>query len=377
MKRLIPLILVALLVTGAACQRTPSSAASFSIVEAFGQTSYRTSTDTTWGPAQRGLTLAPGAQVRTAVGSSLLLLQGDDRIRLAPVTTLTVTTDENGNHRLILAEGRVFVDGQTPDIRYDIELPWGEVTAQQARFSAVALNGQDAQISVTEGQVSVTTGSSQTEVGSGQQIAIAYGEQPQAPTALSEEEQAQWEQWAAGDGLGLLVLTPTVYATETPTNTATPTRTATPTETPTRTPTATTTSTPTPTHTPTATFTPTETPTTTPTPTETYTPRPPTPLPTRTPTPIPGPLDFEYELEDYYFTADGGKWGATLVITVKGGQPPYRYTVDEVVELPGPRWPFEWNTGVQMARSIQVYDATGAKVAKPWYMPAQTPPKED
>ena len=63
-----------------------------------------------------------------------------------------------------------------------------------------------------------------------------------------------------------------------------------------------------------------------------------------------------------------------MVITLTGGQPPFKYTVDEVVELPGPRWPFEWKTGTAMARSIQVVDARGHKVSKPWYMAAQYAP---
>jgi hypothetical protein len=84
-------------------------------------------------------------------------------------------------------------------------------------------------------------------------------------------------------------------------------------------------------------------------------------------------LDFEWELEDYYFTPDGGKWGATLVIKAYGGQPPYTYTVDEIIELDGPEWPFQWNTGVAMSRSIQVIDANGTKVSKPFFMKAQVP----
>jgi hypothetical protein len=115
----------------------------------------------------------------------------------------------------------------------------------------------------------------------------------------------------------------------------------------------------------------------TPLPTATYTPRPPTRVPTRTPTPIPGPLDFDFELEGFYFTPDEGRWGATLVITMKGGQPPFRYTVDEVVVLDGPRWAFEWSAGRPMARSIQVTDARGHKVSKPWYVKAQVPPKDE
>jgi hypothetical protein len=88
-------------------------------------------------------------------------------------------------------------------------------------------------------------------------------------------------------------------------------------------------------------------------------------------------LDFEYELEDFYFTADKGKWGATLVITVNGGQPPYQYSVDEVIKLPGPRWDFQWNVNTALTRSIQVIDANGAKVSKPWYMAGQVPPEDE
>jgi hypothetical protein len=88
-------------------------------------------------------------------------------------------------------------------------------------------------------------------------------------------------------------------------------------------------------------------------------------------------LDFSFELEGFYFTADKGKWGAKLVITMLGGQPPFRYTVDEVIVLDGPTWDFQWDTGRAMARSIQVVDARGNKVSKPWYVAAQVPPKDD
>jgi hypothetical protein len=81
------------------------------------------------------------------------------------------------------------------------------------------------------------------------------------------------------------------------------------------------------------------------------------------------------EWEDWYFTADGGKWGATLVITVRGGQPPYRYTIDEFEEFEGPRYLIEWKTGAAMARSIQVIDANGVKVSKSLYEPPHHKPK--
>jgi hypothetical protein len=81
-------------------------------------------------------------------------------------------------------------------------------------------------------------------------------------------------------------------------------------------------------------------------------------------------------LEDFYFTPEGGKWGATLVILVRGGQPPYSYTIDEFFELEGPRYQFEWSTGVPMVRSIQVIDANGVKVSKPLYEPAHVKPKD-
>jgi hypothetical protein len=97
-------------------------------------------------------------------------------------------------------------------------------------------------------------------------------------------------------------------------------------------------------------------------------------VPTATPTAVPGPLDFEHELRDFRFRPDGGKWQATLVIKVTGGQPPFKYTLDEVTELPGPESQIEWNTGVAMVRSIQVIDANGTKVSKDFYEPPHVPP---
>ena len=83
-----------------------------------------------------------------------------------------------------------------------------------------------------------------------------------------------------------------------------------------------------------------------------------------------------FEIKDFYFTANKSKWGGTLVIKVLDGQPPFRYTIDEVIELDGPNWPFQWNAGRPMARSIQVIDARGQKGSKPWYVEAQYPPED-
>lgn len=375
MRRLYPFIAVLFLVV--ACQGKSQSLPAFTLSEVFGQTSYRGDSEGAWQPARVGLELPSGGQVRTAMGASILMRSSDGMARLAPGTSLAVSTDESGNRQIVLSAGRIFVACTSPDVTYEVEMPWGSVIAQGARFSAAVYPDRSAQVSVKEGQVTFKTASAEIAIGQGRESKAPFGQQPAAPVPLADEEDDYWERWASGPELGLLILTPTVYATETPTLTPTPTRTGTPTQTPTLTPTPTSTFTPTPTETPTPTPTPTETPTQTPVPTETPTRRPPTPVPTKTPTPIPGPLDFEYHLEDFYFTADKGRWGATLVIEVTGGQPPYKYTVDEVDELPGPRWKFEWNTGAQMARSIQVIDALGTKVSKPWYEPPHVPPKDD
>jgi hypothetical protein len=379
MKRLcfLALVLVSLLAATACREGEEQFSTEYLLTEMFGQTTYRLDAQETWQPARVGLVLDTGSQLRTAHGASALLRTEDGLIRLTPRTTVALNTDETGKRVLVLSAGRLFVECKDPGVTYRVEMPWGRVVAEDARFSVAVLPDRGVQLSVKVGDVTFLTPSGEVTVGADQQIHAPFGRAAGLPTAIDDDEHQLWDRWAAGPDLGLSLLTPTVYATPTATTTPTPTRTGTPTNTPTPTVTPTTTNTPTPTNTPTVTPTPTETPTITPTPTETYTPRPPTPIPTRTPTPIPGPLDFDYELENYYFTADKGKWGATLVITVKGGVPPYKYTVDEVIELPGPRWEFQWNTGRAMARSIQVIDATGAKVSKPWYMEAQVPPKDD
>jgi len=367
---------LALLLAALPACRSQEPSTEFTISETYGQTTYRHTTEEAWQAAQIRLVLDTGGQVRTAAGASALLQAEDGLVRLAPNTTLALNTDEQGNRLLVLSGGRIFVESKDADVTYAVQMPWGEVRAQGARFSVAVRSDRGVHLSVRVGAATFDTPSGEVSVTRGQEIDASFGHAASAPETLTEAEKELWQRWASGPELGLSLLTPTVYATPTSTVTPTPTRTGTPTHTPTPTHTAT------PTHTPTITPTPTETPTTTPTPTETprptatYTPRPPTPIPTRTPTPIPGPLDFDFELEGFYFTPDGGKWGATLVITMKGGQPPFRYTVDEVVELPGPRWEFQWNTGSAMARSIQVTDARGNKVSKPWYVPAQFKPKE-
>jgi hypothetical protein len=379
MRRLVYCALMgALLLAVAACQaRQAAPSTQYTVSDMFGQTTYRAKPEEPWSPVRVGLKLDSDAQVRTAVGASALLRTEDSLIRLAPDTLLALETDELGDHTLVLSSGRVFVESKNPDRTCRVELPSGEVSAQGARFAVEVSSNRSVQIAVKVGAVTFQVPSGDVIVGRNQQVWAPFGRKPEQPAPLSEQEDLLWERWAAGPELGLSILTPTAYTTPTSTVTPTPTRTGTPTHTPTPTETPTLTPTPTPTETPTLTPTPTETPTITPTPTLTHTPRPPTPRPTATNTPIPGPLDFEFELQDYYFTADKGKWGATLVITAWGGQPPYQYSVDEVIKLPGNKWEFQWNVNTALTRSIQVVDAAGTKVSKPWYMPPQIAPKDD
>ena len=379
MRRLVYGVLIgALLLTAAACQ--PKGAAPsihYTVSDLFGQATYRPRPEEPWAPARAGLRLDSGTQVRTATGASALLRIADTAIRLAPNTLLAVHADPLGNRTLVLSSGRVFVESKNPDLTCRVELPAGAVVAHDARFAVEVAPNRSVQISVKVGAVTFELASGDVTVGRNQQVWAPFGRKPEQPAPLSEQENVLWERWAAGPELGLSILTPTVYATPTSTLTPTPTRTGTPTYTPTPTDTPTLTPTPTPTETPTETPTPTSTPTITPSPTLTRTPLPPTPRPTATHTPIPGPLDFEFELEGFYFTADKGKWGATLVINAWGGQPPYEYSVDEVIKLPGPKWGFEWNVNTALTRSIQVVDAAGTKVSKPWYMPPQIAPQDD
>ena len=85
---------------------------------------------------------------------------------------------------------------------------------------------------------------------------------------------------------------------------------------------------------------------------------------------------------DELFTAGAGTAGRITYVSYDidgywaGGSTDRAGDYPVVVELPGPRWKFEWNTGTAMARSIQVTDARGQKVSKPWYVPAKLKPKE-
>jgi cell division septation protein DedD len=365
---------IAVIASVAACRRGTDPSQRFAAVEVFGQTSYRAGPEEPWQPARGGLVFESGTHLRTAMNGSILLHPLDGYVRIAPATTLTLHADQAGNRSLLLSEGRIFVENGNPGATSDVEMPWGRVVAHDARFSVAVAADRSATVAVQVGGVSLQTEGSETSIASGEQVVVSFGQPPGQPGPLGQAEQLLWERWAAGPELGLAVLTPTVYATSTPAWTSTPTRTSTPTKTPTPTHTPTPTETPTVTPTATDTPTPTETPTATPTATATNTPRPPTRAPTATQTPIPGPLDFEYELKDFYFTPDGGKWRATLVIKVTGGRPPYKYTMDEIFELPGPESEIEWNTGAAMVRSIQVIDANGTKVSKDFYEPPHRPP---
>jgi hypothetical protein len=365
---------IAMVASVAACLGKSEPSQRFPLVEVIGQASYRAGPDEPWQPVRGKPILEGGTHLRTAMNGAILVQLMDGYLRVAPATTLALHADRAESRLLVLSTGRIYVDNTDPDLTYDVEMPWGRVVAHEARFSVAVAGDRSATVAVQGGEVSLQTEGGERSIAAGQQVVVAFGQQPGQPGALSEAEQLLWERWAAGPELGLAILTPTVYATSTPTWTSTPTRTSTPTKTPTPTHTSTPTETPTTTPTSTATATPTETPTVTPTPTSTNTPRPPTRVPTATHTPIPGPLDFEHELKDFRFRADGGQWQATLVIKVTGGRPPYKYTLDEVIELPGPESQIEWNTGVAMVRSIQVIDANGTKVSKDFYEPPHAPP---
>lgn len=362
--------LICLLIWTVACQKTKEPLPAFTLVETLGQTTYRLTPESAWQPASNGLKLYNGAQVRTAAASTVLLRTDDGGlIRLAPSTTLAVRADQMTSRLVFLSEGRVFVESEDPEVAYQVELPWGKITAYGARFSATVFPNRRARVSVKVGSLIFETPSGPVALDYNQQADVFFGEKPGQPTEVDEEEDLFWSRWAGGPDLGVSVLTPVPTREPTSTWTPTPTRTHTPTHTPTPT------NTHTPTPTPTVTPTPTETPTLTPTPTHTTTPRPtprPTSTPTRTPTPIPGPLDFTYHIENFYYQAGTDYWGATLVIKATGGVPPYRYMIDNVIELPGPRWEFKWKIGTAMARSIQVIDSRGTKVSKDWY----EPPKE-
>ena len=370
-------LLVVCISSISACQPDVEPSPEYVLTDVFGQTTFRSGPEDKWQPAWAGLKLQTGGQVRTAINSSILIRTDDGLVRMAPATMLTVNTDEYGNRHLIVSSGRIFVECTKPGVTYEIGLPWGHVIAREARFSVSIAADRSVSLAVKVGTVTFKTGNDQIAVAFGQQIIVPHGHKPGQPTPVSDHETILWDRWASGPELGLTILTPTVYVTGTPTATSTPTRTSTPTKTPTPTNTPTTTPTPTPTNTSTLTPTPTNTFTPIPptaTPTSTFTPRPPTATPTKTLTPIPGPLDFDFELEDFYFAPDRGKWGATLVIEVRGGQPPYKYTVDDIFELEGPRSQIEWKTGVAMVRSIQVTDANGTKVSKSFYEPPHFPP---
>ncbi|MBN1643158.1 MAG: FecR domain-containing protein [Anaerolineae bacterium] len=368
MKRVSYVILsIVLVVLVGACQQDVEPSQQFPLIEVFGQATYRSGPQSAWLPARSGLVLGTGAQLRTAMNASILVQPSDGYIRLAPASTLALNVDESGNRNLILSAGRIFVESKASDIRYEVEMPWGKVTARGARFSVALAADRSVTVAVQVGTVAFETPSGQMSVGVGEQISVPFGESPSAPAPLDAQEDLLWERWASGPELGLAILTPTVFATGTPTVTSTPTRTSTPTKTPTPTQTATPTATPTQTPTPTQTATPTETPTVT------FTPRPATRTPTPTLTPTPGPLSVDYEIRDFRFTADKGKWQATLVVLVTGGQPPFRYFLDEILEFDGPETEIEWNTGAAMTRSIQVIDANGVKVSLTFYEPPHVP----
>ena len=93
------------------------------------------------------------------------------------------------------------------------------------------------------------------------------------------------------------------------------------------------------------------------------------PLPALTPSPraVGGPLQLDWSLVDW--RADDPDYIGTIQITAQGGQPPYTYYHDGLVQ-DGPTFEMAWRRCRPKPGSVAVSDATGARVSEEYWLEA-------
>jgi len=93
------------------------------------------------------------------------------------------------------------------------------------------------------------------------------------------------------------------------------------------------------------------------------------PLPALTPSPRPagGPLQLDWSLVDW--RADDPDYIGTIRIAAQGGQPPYTYYHDGLVQ-DGPTFEMAWRRCRPKPGSVAVSDATGAQVKEDYWLEA-------
>jgi hypothetical protein len=174
-----------------------------------------------WRPAEVGMNIHPGGQVRTGAQSlaQLELLEGMVRLSANSIFTVreSLTRQEVLVTRLFLQEGRLWAH-LTTDQPHQFSVETGSAVAavRDTRFSVRVAEGETL-LSVAEGQVDLTAQGRSVTVVQQEQVTVEPGQPPSPPEPMSDQERALWA--SEGQMPGLAPPTPTPVP---PTPTSTP-----------------------------------------------------------------------------------------------------------------------------------------------------------
>jgi hypothetical protein len=177
-----------------------------------------------WRPAEGGMAIYGGGQVRTGVASSarLQLLEGVVRLSAESLFTVKESAMRQGKlmTTLFLQEGRLWahLTASQPH-EFTVEAGSAVAAVRDTHFSVKVADGETL-LSVAEGQIVLTAQEQSVTVAAGQQATVEPGQPPAAPEPMSDEERALWA--TEGEMPQLAPPTPTATPTPTLTPTATP-----------------------------------------------------------------------------------------------------------------------------------------------------------
>ncbi len=234
------------------------------IIEAINQVDAHRLPEDDWEPAQQGMEVFSGGQVRTGENSSARLELLEGMVRLWADTIFTVRQSATRQDRpvtnIFLQVGRLWAHLTVEEPHeFNVETASAVAAVRDTSFSVQVAPDQTTLVSVAEGEMILTAQGESVTVAAGQQAIVRPGQPPSPPEPMSPEEIALWITEGEMPQLASLLptSTPTPTPTSVPTSTSTPLPTSTPMPSPTLTPTRVS---PTPTSSATAPPTPTFTP---------------------------------------------------------------------------------------------------------------------
>jgi|GEM_PF-1802374 len=149
-----------------------------------------------WQPAQVGMNIYGGGQVRTGTESAarLELLEGIVRLSAESIFTVKESVTRQGRlvTALFLESGRLWAH-VTTDQPHEFTVETGSAVAavRDTRFSVRVVDGETL-LSVAEGQAVLTAQEQSVTVVAGQQAMVKPGQPPTPPEPMSDDERRLW-----------------------------------------------------------------------------------------------------------------------------------------------------------------------------------------